>query len=314
MSPTSRNTLMIGGALIAIALLLVCGPLSDRFGSRGSDRQEPPAVAAGPPPDAAGVVGAAAVGALAGATVGEVDVEALVAAGNGDPCRPVIEGESDADRASRLRDHDCLAPAAPEVPEVARVDAGAAEAGGHTGPGDASSTSIGEMAADAAVATTAALAAATSTGTSAGSSGASAVGAGIAAASTEGIGSTSLPAVSAGLRSAGDAAALSSGVGPGGAGAVAATPALAAAAFDDAFASAGTSGSGIRPAGPVVWRFPPPVAALGASPSVLAAAQPFIDSNRPVVLPCDSPGSGCANIRPPSNPPFVPGRRPGSGE
>jgi hypothetical protein len=71
MSPTSRNTLRIGGALILIALLLVCGPLSDRFGSAGAAKQEAPSVAAGPPPDAAGPLAAAATGALAGAVLGE---------------------------------------------------------------------------------------------------------------------------------------------------------------------------------------------------------------------------------------------------
>ena len=49
MDPTSRNrVLMIGGALIVIALLLVCGPLQDRIGSDRSGTPLPP-VAAGPP-------------------------------------------------------------------------------------------------------------------------------------------------------------------------------------------------------------------------------------------------------------------------
>lgn len=50
MSPTQKNTLKIGGALIVIALLLVCGPLSDRWGG-GSKVEEAPPVAAGPPVD-----------------------------------------------------------------------------------------------------------------------------------------------------------------------------------------------------------------------------------------------------------------------
>jgi len=50
MSPTQKNTLKIGGALIVIALLLVCGPLSDRWGG-GSKVDEAPPVAAGPPLD-----------------------------------------------------------------------------------------------------------------------------------------------------------------------------------------------------------------------------------------------------------------------
>jgi len=49
MDPTSRNrVLMVGGALIVVALLLVCGPLQDRLGSGGSGTALPP-VAAGPP-------------------------------------------------------------------------------------------------------------------------------------------------------------------------------------------------------------------------------------------------------------------------
>lgn len=49
MDPTSRNrVLMIGGALIVIALLLVCGPLQDRLGGDRPGTTLPP-VAAGPP-------------------------------------------------------------------------------------------------------------------------------------------------------------------------------------------------------------------------------------------------------------------------
>ncbi|HEB90091.1 MAG TPA: hypothetical protein ENI85_11010 [Deltaproteobacteria bacterium] len=333
MSPTSRNTLLIGGALIAIALLLVCGPLSDRFGRRGGDDQEPPAVAAGPPPDAVGAAGAAALGGLAGATAGGIGEAVLAEAG--DPCRPVIEGESEADREKRLRDHGCLTPAASETAGGAASIAAATTAGvaGEAGAEDESGDAVAGLedagngnaaGAEAVVGlagTTAAVAAGGSAagtagaGASAGASGASATDSGIAAA--EGVAdATPLPPVSAGLRRAGeaaaaDAAALATGGVGAGVGALAtATPALAAAAFDDALASTGSSGGGVGPAGPVVRRFPPPVAALGASPSVLASAQPFIDSSSPVVLPCDSPGSGCANIRPPLNPPFVPGRRP----
>lgn len=71
MSPTSRNALKIGGALILIALLLVCGPLSDRFGSGGKGVKEAPPVAAGPPPavDSTDAITAAATGALVGASV-----------------------------------------------------------------------------------------------------------------------------------------------------------------------------------------------------------------------------------------------------
>ena len=77
MSPTSRNTLMIGGALILIALLLVCGPLTDRFGSGGSGVDTAPTVSARPPTDDSGAVEAASTGALIGASIAEIDVAAL---------------------------------------------------------------------------------------------------------------------------------------------------------------------------------------------------------------------------------------------
>lgn len=80
MSPTSRNVLMIGGALILIALFLVCGPLSDRLGRGGKSVEEAPPVAAGPPVDAVDttdVVEAVAAGALVGASIGEIEVAAL---------------------------------------------------------------------------------------------------------------------------------------------------------------------------------------------------------------------------------------------
>jgi len=49
MSPTSKNALKIGGALILIALFLVCGPLRDRLGSGGNNVEGAPSVASGPP-------------------------------------------------------------------------------------------------------------------------------------------------------------------------------------------------------------------------------------------------------------------------
>ena len=39
MTPTTRNTLVIGGGLIVIALLLTCGPMSGLFGG-GEDATE----------------------------------------------------------------------------------------------------------------------------------------------------------------------------------------------------------------------------------------------------------------------------------
>jgi len=71
MSPTSKNALKIGGALILIALFLVCGPLRDRLGSGGKNLEEAPSVAAGPPLepvdfDTTPAVEAVAAGALVG--------------------------------------------------------------------------------------------------------------------------------------------------------------------------------------------------------------------------------------------------------
>ncbi len=85
MSPTSRNTLMIGGALIVIALLLTCGPMMKSwFGGADRGESELPPVAAGPPEpveviaeeeipmiDETGLADAAAVGAAAGAQAGQ---------------------------------------------------------------------------------------------------------------------------------------------------------------------------------------------------------------------------------------------------
>ncbi|MCB9722524.1 MAG: hypothetical protein H6748_00590 [Spirochaetaceae bacterium] len=92
MNPRTRNTLMIGGALIVVALLLVCGPLAGRFGGRQS---EPPSVAAGPPVDAAGAAAVAAAGALAGAEAANGGLAAVTEELEGDPCdRPDEEWES----------------------------------------------------------------------------------------------------------------------------------------------------------------------------------------------------------------------------
>jgi hypothetical protein len=85
MSPTSRNTLKIGAALILIALLLVCGPIGDRMGLRGGSVEEAPSVAAGPqvdPIDTSDAVEAAAAGGLVGASFEEVDETDVAALGD----------------------------------------------------------------------------------------------------------------------------------------------------------------------------------------------------------------------------------------
>jgi hypothetical protein len=77
MNPTSKNTLKIGGALILIALLLVCGPLSDRFGSGGKKVEEAPPVAAGPPVDESHALDAVVAGALVGSSVDDIEGAAV---------------------------------------------------------------------------------------------------------------------------------------------------------------------------------------------------------------------------------------------
>ena len=53
MSRTSRNTLVIGGALILVALFLVCDPVAERIGRGDKAVVEPPPVAAEPPAEPA---------------------------------------------------------------------------------------------------------------------------------------------------------------------------------------------------------------------------------------------------------------------
>ncbi len=96
MTPTSRNSLMVGGAAIVVALMLTCGPLQGIFGGGDSSVAEAPAVAAGPPADvvapveiaapvaivapveiAAPAAIAAAAGAVAGASIGGADAAAV---------------------------------------------------------------------------------------------------------------------------------------------------------------------------------------------------------------------------------------------
>jgi len=150
MDPTSRNrVLMIGGALILIALLLVCGPLEGRFGGEREGTSEPPAVAAGPPEHALDAVDAAAAGALAGAALGE-NAGALTDAGVAEATdRPVVAGaEAGAGGASA----GSPGPAPAVVAGVAAGAAGtgaaaeAADGGGGGGtPGSTTSPSASEL-------------------------------------------------------------------------------------------------------------------------------------------------------------------------
>lgn len=79
MNPTTRNSLMIGGALIVTALLLTCGPMTNWFGMGKTKLDASADVAAGPPPpsadtNTAGALAAASAGAMAGAQVGTADL------------------------------------------------------------------------------------------------------------------------------------------------------------------------------------------------------------------------------------------------
>jgi hypothetical protein len=75
MRSTSRNALMMmGGALILIALFLALGPLSDGLRSDGKGVANVPSVASGP---SAAALSASAAGALVGASIAEADLEDL---------------------------------------------------------------------------------------------------------------------------------------------------------------------------------------------------------------------------------------------
>jgi hypothetical protein len=82
MSPTSKNALKIGGALILIALFLVCGPLKDRLGGGGKNVEEAPSVASGPPlepveVDTTDALEGIAAGVLIGTSAPEPPLEAV---------------------------------------------------------------------------------------------------------------------------------------------------------------------------------------------------------------------------------------------
>jgi hypothetical protein len=78
MRSTSRNALMMmGGALILIALFLALGPLSDGLRSDGKGVANVPSVASGPSAAAPGALSASAAGALVGASIAEASHESL---------------------------------------------------------------------------------------------------------------------------------------------------------------------------------------------------------------------------------------------
>lgn len=98
----------------------------------------------------------------------------------------------------------------------------------------------------------------------------------------------------------------------GGPAANAAPTVSAGPAFDRAFAVSGPGHeAGAGPAGRVVERFAPPVAAP-IDPST--TARPYSTSRGSLLRPCDTPGSGCRNPSPSTPqvgvPPIGPGTRP----
>ena len=91
-----------------------------------------------------------------------------------------------------------------------------------------------------------------------------------------------------------------------------AAPGSAGSIFDRAFAVNGPGReAGAGPAGRVVERFAPPVAAP-MDPSTMT--RPFTSARGALLRPCDTPGSGCRNpsaSTPPAGvPPIGPGTRP----
>ena len=227
MSPTSRNTLMIGGALILIALLLVCDPLLDRLGLGGKSVEEAPSVAAGPPLDTlepADVLEAVAAGALVGTTVAPTDAATLGAVGAVGDVGDVGAG-GDASDVKAADDSAVVA------------DAGMVD------PGDDALTAAGVAAAGVA---------------------AGAAGAGTAGDAGTGGGGAVRPAVSAGVPTTDVASDESSGAAAAGAAASAFDDALAAAmASSDELGGAGRAVERFAP--PVAAAGGSPLALAGAA-------------------------------------------------
>lgn len=86
MTPTTRNSLMVGGALIVIALLLTCGPIRGIFGAGDagtsadvatSDATPLRPVGAALPVNTDAALAAATTGAVAGSQIGSADTAAV---------------------------------------------------------------------------------------------------------------------------------------------------------------------------------------------------------------------------------------------
>ena len=287
MTPTSRNSLMIGGALIVIALLLTCGPLSGLFGPDAAKVEAPP-VAAGPPEGEGESLDAAAAAAGAGAGNNGAAVAGLGQNGNGS-----LESGLD------IPVHES---AGANVAVAGTGSAAMPTAGSTAGTAGATNVAGAGVGAGTAAATAAA---------------GSGTGSGSGAAAATSVAASTAPPVSAGPPAVPVASTTVASTTVGGAATAAAAAAAGATnAFDQAYA--GLSGDGIDAAGKVVDRFAPPVAAVGSGALALNGAQRSLGSGvAGVRAPCDSPGAGCRNVlggtappMPPANPPIRPGQPP----
>ena len=127
MTPTTRNSLMVGGVLIVIALLLTCGPIRGIFGAGDagtsadvatSDATPLPPVGAALPVNTDAALGAATTGAVAGSQIGSADT-AAVASEAPESVAPVLVAGAAAEAAG----------AAAEAAGAAAEAAGAADEG-----------------------------------------------------------------------------------------------------------------------------------------------------------------------------------------
>ena len=251
MSPTSRNTLMIGGALILIVLLLVWGPLEDRFGTGGSKVDETPPVAAGPPADSAG--------ALAGAELGDA-VSDVLAEASPDPC----DEEAVSADGAEIDTSDCPPVAGEDDEDVLSGIGGPVVVAAGAAPKPAPAVVVAPRA--------------------------------------------PTPPVSAGVPDTKVAEPIAATTDP--------SPKTTPGDFDVALVTAKDSNQGVGPAGKIVERFAPPVAAP-ADPGFGVVSSM---KSGPLILPCDAAGSGCRSTSSIAggggggggggNPPIVPGSPP----
>ena len=131
MTPTTRNSLMVGGVLIVIALLLTCGPIRGIFGAGDagtsadvatSDATPLPPVGAALPVNTDAALGAATTGAVAGSQIGSADT-AAVASEAPESVAPVLVAGAAAEAAGAAAE---AAVAAAEAAGAAAEAAGAA--------------------------------------------------------------------------------------------------------------------------------------------------------------------------------------------